>query len=93
MSILDYFRSLQKRRSASIAKERLQVIVAHERNALNSRTLDFLPLLQKELLDVVRKYVAVSDNHIKVNLEKNGSYEVLEVNIALADAEGRFSLP
>ncbi|OPY17780.1 cell division topological specificity factor MinE [Syntrophus aciditrophicus] len=92
MSILDYLRSLQKRRSASIAKERLQIIVAHERNGLSRRTLDFLPLLQKELLDVVRKYVEVSDSQIKVNLEKNGNYEVLEVNIALADAEGRFSM-
>jgi len=93
MSIIDYFRSLQKRKSASVAKERLQIIVAHERNALNSRTLDFLPLLQKELLDVVRKYIEVSDNQIRVNVEKNGSYEVLEVNIALADASGRFSPP
>jgi len=93
MSIIDYFRSLQKRKSASVAKERLQIIVAHERNALNSRTLDFLPLLQKELLDVVRKYIEVSDNQIMVNVEKNGSYEVLEVNIALADASGRFSPP
>jgi len=93
MSIIDYFRSLQKRKSASVTKERLQIIVAHERNALNSRTLDFLPLLQKELLDVVRKYIEVSDNQIRVNVEKNGSYEVLEVNIALADASGRFSPP
>jgi len=93
MSIIDYFRSLQKRKSASVAKERLQIIVAHERNALNSRTLDFLPLLQKELLDVVRKYIEISDNQIRVNVEKNGSYEVLEVNIALADASGRFSPP
>lgn len=93
MSIIDYFRSLQKRRSASVAKERLQIIVAHERNALNHHTLDFLPLLQKELLDVVRKYIEVSDNQIKVNVEKNGNYEVLEVNIALADASGRFSHP
>lgn len=93
MSIIDYFRSLHKRRSASVAKERLQIIVAHERNILSNHTLDFLPLLQKELLDVVRKYVEVSDNQIKVNVEKNGNYEVLEVNIALADASGRFSLP
>jgi len=93
MSIIDYFRSLQKRKSASVAKERLQIIVAHERNALNSRALDFLPLLQKELLDVVRKYIEISDNQIRVNVEKNGSYEVLEVNIALADASGRFSPP
>jgi cell division topological specificity factor len=93
MNILNYFSFLKQRKSAAIAKERLQIIVAHERDMLNRNSFDFLPLLQKELLDVVRKYVNVSDNQIKVNVEKNGSYEVLEVNIALADAEGRFSLP
>ncbi|OPY16841.1 MAG: Cell division topological specificity factor [Syntrophus sp. PtaU1.Bin005] len=93
MNIFSYFSFLKQRKSAAIAKERLQIIVAHERNALYRGSFDFIPLLQKELLDVVRKYVNVSDDQIKVNVEKNGNYEVLEVNIALADAEGRFSLP
>ncbi|WP_367361369.1 cell division topological specificity factor MinE [Syntrophus sp. (in: bacteria)] len=93
MNIFNYFSFLKQRKSAAIAKERLQIIVAHERNALYRGSFDFIPLLQKELLDVVRKYVNVSDDQIKVNVEKNGNYEVLEVNIALADAEGRFSLP
>ncbi|MDY0187516.1 MAG: cell division topological specificity factor MinE [Syntrophus sp. (in: bacteria)] len=93
MNIFNYFSFLKQRKSAAVAKERLQIIVAHERSALYRGSFDFIPLLQKELLDVVRKYVNVSDNQIKVNVEKNGNYEVLEVNIALADAEGRFSLP
>jgi len=93
MNIFHYFRFLQQRKSAAVAKERLQIIVAHERNALDRGSFDFLPLLQKELLDVVRKYVNVSDNQIKVNVGKNGNMEVLEVNIALAEGQGRFSLP
>jgi len=93
MNIFNYFSFLKQRKSAAIAKERLQIIVAHERSTLYRGSFDFLPLLQKELLEVVRKYVKVSDNQIKVNVEKNGDYEVLEVNIALADAEGRFSVP
>ncbi|SEM06578.1 cell division topological specificity factor MinE [Syntrophus gentianae] len=93
MNILNYFSFLKQRKSAAVAKERLQIIVAHERSTLYHGSFDFLPIMQKELLDVVRKYVNVADNQIKVNVEKNGNYEVLEVNIALADAEGRFSLP
>jgi cell division topological specificity factor len=93
MNIFNYFSFLKQRKTAAIAKERLQIIVAHERSTLYRGSFDFLPLLQKELLEVVRKYVKVSDNQIKVNVEKNGDYEVLEVNIALADAEGRFSVP
>lgn len=86
MSFFDYFRVSQQKKTAEVAKERLQIIVAHERRRRSSH-FEFLPLLQKELLEVVRKYVAVGDEHIKVTVEKEGDYEVLEVNIALPELE------
>ena len=85
MSIFDYLRALQPQKSAAVAKERLQIIVAHERSLRDSSTFDYLPLLQKELLEVVRKYVAIEDEHIKVHVEKEGKYEILELNITLPD--------
>ena len=75
-----------KPKTASVAKERLQLIIAHERNGLSSKQ-DFLPDLQKELIAVISKYVSVNPNDIKVSLEKQGNYEVLEVNIVLPEAE------
>ena len=89
MNFFSYFRSSQQKNTATVAKERLQIIVAHERTQRNGNgsTLDYLPTLQKELLEVVRKYVVVEDRHITVNLEKSGAYEILEVNIALPEAE------
>lgn len=69
--------------SAAVAKERLQLIIAHERSG--PCPADFLPALQRELLSVISKYVMVSENDIKVNLEKQGNLEVLEVNIILPD--------
>ena len=74
-----------KPKTASVAKERLQLIIAHERNGLSSKQ-DFLPDLQKELIAVISKYVAVNPDDIKVSLEKQGNYEVLEVNIVLPEA-------
>lgn len=82
MGFLDYFRSSRKS-SASVAKERLQIIVAHERR--RSPSPDFLPLLQKDLLEVVRKYIHIEEDQIKLSVEKNGDCEVLELNIALSD--------
>jgi len=73
-----------KPRTASVAKERLQLIIAHERNGLSSKQ-DFLPDLQKELIAVISKYVSVNPDDIKVLLEKQGNYEVLEVNIVLPE--------
>ena len=74
-----------KPKTASVAKERLQLIIAHERNGQSSKQ-DFLPDLQKELIAVISKYVAVNPDDIKVSLEKQGNYEVLEVNIVLPEA-------
>ena len=74
-----------KPKTASVAKERLQLIIAHERIGLSSKQ-DFLPDLQKELIAVISKYVSVNPDDIKVSLEKQGNYEVLEVNIVLPEA-------
>ncbi|MFT6551537.1 MAG: cell division topological specificity factor [Zhongshania marina] len=82
MSIFDYFRSAKKD-TASIAKERLQIIVAHERNQRNKP--DYLPKLQQELLEVIRKYVDVDQDQVEVQLDNNGNCSVLELNITLPE--------
>ena len=80
-----------KPKTAVIAKERLQLIIAHERGVGN-HTPDFLPALQRELMIVISKYVSVNDEDIKVSLEKQGNFEVLEVNIVMPD-QGKVAPP
>ena len=75
-----------KPKTATIAKERLQLIIAHERNDQNNQP-DFLPALQQELIAVISKCVSVNPDDIKVSLEKQGNYEVLEVNIVLPEPQ------
>lgn len=82
MSLLDYFRS-SKPNTASLAKERLQILVAHERSSRNRPS--YLPKLQEELLAVIRKYVHVDQDAITVNFEQDGNQETLELNIVLPD--------
>ena len=86
-SWLSVFKREQKS-TASLAKERLQVIVAHQR-AGRANGLDFLPRMQQELLDVIRKYVVVGDDAIRMNVERDGGLEVLELNITLPDGVAR----
>ncbi|EHK69431.1 MULTISPECIES: cell division topological specificity factor MinE [Pseudomonadaceae] len=83
MSIFDFFRDRKKQNSASIAKERLQIIVAHERG--RHEQPDYLPQLQKDLLEVIRKYVPIEQDQIQVELENQGSCSILELNITLPD--------
>lgn len=82
MSFLDYFRS-KKNNTASVAKERLQIIVAHERGQRDMP--DYLPKLQQELLDVIRKYVQISDDMVQVDVDRNESCSVLELNVTLPE--------
>ena len=84
MSFLSFLLG-EKKKSASVAKERLQIILAHERSGLGTRA-DYLPELQKDLVAVISKYVKISPDDIKVSLEKQDNLEVLEVKIELPDA-------
>ncbi len=82
MSFLDYFKG-KKKNTASVAKERLQIIVAHERGQREQP--DYLPQLQQELLQVIRKYVQISDDMVQVEVDRNESCSVLELNVALPE--------
>ena len=72
-------------KSAEAARERLQILLAHERAGLSGA--DFLPKLQREILEVIRKYVAVTDDRVQVKLDREDNLSVLEVNIELPAAE------
>ena len=85
MSLLDFFR--KRNPSASIAKERLQIVLAPERAGRSAP--DFLPLLQREVLAVVAKYLEVEDEMIKIHLEKVGETSVLEINVELDKARAK----
>lgn len=82
MNFLDYFKS-KKTNTASVAKERLQIIVAHERGQRDQP--DYLPQLQQELLEVIRKYVQISDDMVQFEVDRNDSYSVLELNVTLPE--------
>jgi len=82
MSFLDYFIS-NKKNTASIAKERLQIIVAHERGKREQP--DYLPQLQQDILEVIRKYFPVGQDQVQVQLDKNADCSVLELNVTLPE--------
>jgi cell division topological specificity factor len=82
MRWLDYFRSSNKN-TAQLAKERLQIVIAHERSSRSSP--DYLPKLRQEILAVIRKYVPVVEEDVKVQVEREGDCEVLELNVTLPE--------
>ncbi|HET8882488.1 MAG TPA: cell division topological specificity factor MinE [Solimonas sp.] len=85
MDWLKFFRGEQPKSTASVAKERLQLVVAHQRDGRANGPV-YLPKLREELLSVVRKYVKVPDNAVQINVQREDGLEVLEMNITLPDA-------
>jgi cell division topological specificity factor len=77
----------EKKKTASVAKERLQIILAHERSGRNAGQPDYLPALQRDLVAVISKYIKIDPQDIKVNLERQDNLEVLEVKIELPDSK------
>ncbi len=75
----DFFKK-RKKTSANQAKERLQIILAHER-ATNKAP--FLNDMRKDIIKVISKYVDIDPKTINVSLQKDNSVEVLEINIPI----------
>ena len=82
MGIFDFLRA-RNSRSASVARERLRIIVAQERSQRGAP--DYLPLLRRELLEVIRKYVNVDQDAVDIHVERDGAHEVLELSVALPE--------
>src|SRR3954453_10102058 len=93
MSWLDLFRAARKPEpaTASAAKERLQIVLAHER--IGRTREDFLPKLQMELVAVVARYVAIDPGKVNINPDRGGDMSPLAIEIELpgppAAAAGR----
>ncbi len=83
MSLLSFLLG-ERKNTAGIAKERLQIILAHERGD-SARPSDYLPALQRELISVISKYVSIKPEDIRIQLERRDNLEVLKVKIELPD--------
>jgi cell division topological specificity factor len=77
----------EKKKTASVAKERLQIILAHERSGRHSAQPDYLPALQRDLVAVISKYIKIDPGDIKVQVDRQDNLEVLEVKIELPEGK------
>ena len=82
--MFDFLRA--KKNTAETAKNRLQIIIAQERTSRGAP--DYLPLLRRELLEVIRKYVNVDVDAVKVDVIKDGDHDVLDISVALPEGNG-----
>jgi cell division topological specificity factor len=84
MGWFNYFKQT-KPTSAKVAKERLQIVIAHER--LDRNGPEYLPQLRRDIMEVIRKYVLITEDQVTVQFEKGPDFDVLELNIALPERD------
>ena len=89
MSIFEFLFGKREHKTANVARDRLQIIIAQERNTRDSEndTPDYLPTLQKEVLEVLSKYVKIELNDINIAHEKRDGIDMLELNITLPESK------
>jgi cell division topological specificity factor len=78
MNLLAMFR---RQRTAPIARERLQVLLAHERMAGSHSEL--LNLLREEILAVIKKHIAVDSDKVHVKLDRGVDVSTLEIDVEM----------
>lgn len=89
MSFLTKFLSRKPKNSASLAKERLQIVISHQRAKTNR---DYLPKLQRELIAVIAKYTDIDEDQVCVELEEKDNCSILELNITLPNAADKLKV-
>ncbi|RFC63310.1 cell division topological specificity factor MinE [Fulvimarina endophytica] len=78
MSLFNFF---QKRTTAPAARERLQILLAHERT--NGEHSDLVNLLREEIIQVIAKHICVDGEKVAVKMDKGDKFSTLEVDIEL----------
>jgi cell division topological specificity factor len=86
MKLFDYFVRPKAPSSAQTAKDRLQILLAHERQDRSQP--EYLPLMQKDILDVIRKYIEVASDKVEVRLQRGDRMSTLEIGIELPGPRG-----
>src|ERR1700728_187217 len=76
MSLFELFR---KKSTAPVARDRLQVLLAHERSVIGKS--DLLATLQEEILAVIAKHVSVDRDAVQIKLDRGASFSTLEIDV------------
>jgi cell division topological specificity factor len=76
MNLLELFR---KKTTAPVARDRLQVLLAHERSVIGKS--DLLATLQEEILAVIARHVTVDRDAVQIKLDRGASFSTLEIDV------------
>ena len=76
MNLLEIFR---KRTTAPVARERLQVLLSHERSVIGKS--DLMAVLQEEILAVIAKHIHVEREAVQIKMDRGANVSMLEIDV------------
>ncbi|MCB8879285.1 cell division topological specificity factor MinE [Acidisoma cellulosilytica] len=79
---MSFFSFLSRKPTAAIARDRLQILLAHERGTLGGNS-DLVAILQEEILAVIAKHVSVEREKVQIKLDRGDSFSTLEIGIEI----------
>ncbi len=82
MNLFSFVRNKRPAKTAQTAKDRLQILLAHERSG-GGTEVNYLPMLQRDIVAAIRKYVEIGDTDVEVRMERGDQMSSLEINIEL----------
>jgi cell division topological specificity factor len=77
MSLLSFF---QKRNTAPVARERLQILLAHERGIVSGEP-DLVALLREEIVSVVAKHISIERDKVQIRMDRGMAVSTLEIEV------------
>jgi cell division topological specificity factor len=83
MSLFNFFK---RNTSAPVARERLQVLLAHERTIVGSGESDLVAILREEIMAVIAKHMSVPQDNVQIKMDRGASVSTLEVDIEIPTA-------
>lgn len=87
MNLLSFFK---RKHSAPVARERLQILLAHER--LVAGGADLVAILREEILSAIEKHVSIDRDQVRVKMERGDNVSTLEVDVEFPTASEGLSL-
>ena len=79
MNLLRFFRRAPAPQTAPAARERLQILLTHERSSGNQP--DLVAILREEILAVVGKHVKIDPDAVDVRVERGKDISTLEIEV------------
>lgn len=85
MSFLDNFFARKKPSSSAVARNRLQILLAHERGSGGEGDTDLLRTLHREILEVLARHVSVNQDNVNIKLDRGQNCSTLEIDIQVPE--------